>query len=273
MKRGILLVAVAGSFFLGGCDNSSSNKKSAGKSIVMGDPSTIVTENDSTYLRDMVADLRPGELTAIADSVRASLVDTTKKVDTVAKAEPAPAQNTSGLSVEFKEVTVNIPGIKAKAAAKQEDLQKASGATYQLTEGKLDNSSLQVSGATVTNVSMRYLSDVSIKNSLGTLPLDALSSTTGWKTIKGNNTYEISIPSGSQIQTARINQGTVRNAINKAARNKRMNRKTQQQWTNSVKNVRGAQKPIVVSVRAVMFKIDGKDKAGKSFSKQVRIDL
>ncbi len=273
MKRGILLVAVAGSFFLGSCDNSSSNK-SEGKPIVMGDPATIVTETDSTYLRDMVVDLKPSDLLVPQDSVPPAPVDTIKKADTVAKAaEPKPVQNTSGLSVAFKEVTINIPGIKAKAAAKQQDLQKASGATYQLTDGKLNGASLQVSGATVTNVSMRYLSDVSIKNNLGTLQLDNLSSTSGWKTIKGNNTYEISIPSGSQIQTARINQGTVRNAINKAARNKRMNRKTQQQWTNSVKNVRGAQKPIVVSVRAVMFKIDGKDKAGKSFSKQVRIDL
>lgn len=273
MRKGILLVAVAGSFLLGGCDNSSSNKKSDGKPIVMGDPATIVTETDSTYLRDMVVDLRPGDLSAIADSVKASLVDTTKKEDTTAKAETAPAPDPAGLSVAFKEVTINIPGIKAKAAAKQGDLLKASGATYQLTDGKLDGSKLQVSGATITNVSMRYQSEVNIKNELGILPLDNLGSTTAWKTIKGNNTYDISIPSGRQIQTQRINQGTVRNAIVRTSRAKRLNKKTQQQWLNSVRNIPGPQKPLEITVRAVMFKIDGKDKAGKSFSKQVRIDL
>jgi hypothetical protein len=274
-SRFLLGVAFAGSLFFTGCNNSSENEKAGGKPIVIGDPSSIVTENDTNYLKDMVADLKPNEM--FVDTPQAT-ADTTKKADTVAKAEktppPAEAPKTSGLTAAFKEVTITFPGLSGKMAGKEQDLQKASGITYQLTGGNVSGSSLQVSGATVTNVSMRYQTDISIKSNIGTLPLDKLSSTTGWKTIKGNNTYKIAIPADNQLETARVNQNTVKNAINKAARQKRLNKKTQQQWLNSVKNVKSAsQKPMAVSVRAVMFKIDGKDKAGKSFSKQVRIDL
>lgn len=270
-NRFLLGVAFVGSLFVASCDGSSENSKAGGKPIVLGDPSTIITENDSTYLQDMVADLKPGETPA--DTAQASAVDSTaKKPDTVAKAEKTPEPEkpkAAGLTAAFKEVSVSFPGLSGKPAGKQKDLQKSNDATYQLTSGKVDGGALQTSGATVTNVSMRYQSGVRIKNNLGTLELDNLASTTGWKTLKGNNYYNLDLPEDSKIQTARINQGTIRNAIAK----KRLNRKTQQQWQNSVKNVRGAGKPIEVYVRAVMFKIDGKDKAGKSFSKQVRIDL
>lgn len=270
-KRFLLGLAFSGALFVTSCDSSSENEKASGKPIVLGDPSTIVTETDSTYLQDMVADLKPGE--APADTPQAPLADTTtKKADTIVKAEKAPEPEkpkTSGLTAAFKEVSVSFPGVSGKVAGKQKDLQRSNDATYQLTGGKIDGGALQTSGATVTNVSMRYQSGVRIKNNLGTLELDNLGSTTGWKSLKGNNYYNIDLPAENKIQTARINQGTIRNAIAK----KRLNRKTQQQWQNSVKNVRGAGKPIDVYVRAVMFKIDGKDKAGKSFSKQVRIDL
>lgn len=276
MKNSFLLsVVFAGSLLAASCDGSSENSKAAGKPIVMGDPSTIVTEKDSVYLQDMVADLRPGEIPA--DTAQAPAVDSTaKKADTLAKAEKAPELETpklSGLTAAFKEVTISFPGLSGKSAGKQKDLQKSNDATFQLTGGNMDGAALQVSGATVTNVSMRYQTGVRIKNNLGTLELDNLSSTSSWKTVKGSNSYSIDIPAGNKLETARINQGTIRNALTKAARQKRLNRKTQQQWEKSVKNVRGAGKPIDVYVRAVMFKIDGKDKAGKSFSKQIRVDL
>jgi hypothetical protein len=274
-KRFLLGVAFAGALFATGCDSSSENSKAGNKPIVLGDPSTIVTEKDSTYLQDMVADLKPAE--ALADTTQIPAVDSTaKKADTIAKAEKAPEPEkpkASGLTAAFKEVTVSFPGISGKVAGKQKDLQKSNDATYQLTGGNIDGASLQVSGATVINVSMRYQTGVRIKNNLGTLELDNLSATSGWKAIKGNNSYNIDIPADNKLEGARINQNTIRNAVNKAARQKRLNKKTQQQWQNSVKNVRGPGKPVDVYVRAVMFKIDGKDKAGKSFSKQVRIDL
>jgi hypothetical protein len=277
MRKGFIRVLLLAACLpvINGCNNSGSNKKAEGEAIVLGDPSTIVTEVDSAHLRDMVADLKP-----VTHTIPAPAADTAKKPDTVATAktaavpEPKEAQQQSGLTIAFKEVKLLLPGVTAKLAGNTK-LEKSNSATYQLTGGNINGNSLQISGAPITNVSMRYQSGVNIKNNLGTLELDDLGSTSGWKAIKGNgNNYPLSGLEPSKLATAKVTQNSVRNAISKEARQRRMNRKTQQQWQNSVKNVRGAnQKPLETVLRAVMFKIDGKDKAGKSFSKQVRIDL
>lgn len=272
------LVFIGSAILFAACGNSNTNKKAEGEAIVMGDASTIVTETDSAHLRDIVADLKPAE--AVKDTPVAKVDSAAKKPDgTVTNVEntPPPVQatpNTNGLTVAFKDVTIVIPGVTAKAAGKT-DPKKSNSATYQLTGGNIRNNSLQISGANITNVSMRYQSEVSIKNNLGTLELDGLGSTSGWKTIKGNkNVYAISGLEDKQLATANVNASTLKNAINKEGRQRRMNKKTLQAWQNSVRNVRSAnQKPMVVGLRAVMFKVDGKDKAGKAFSTQLRIDL
>ena len=47
-----------------------------------------------------------------------------------------------------------------------------------------------------------------------------------------------------------------------------------QEWVNSVSNIHSAnQKPLIITLRSVIWKIDGKDEKGKTFSKQIRIDL
>ena len=263
-------------FTLTACGGSSTNKKAEGEAIVMGDPSTIVTETDSAHLRDIVADLKPAEV--MKDTAAVGKVDSAAKKQDGAETGPEPsvqkAMAVKGLNIDFKEVDILLPGLAAKNATSK-DLQKTNSATFQLTEGDIRNSALQTSEATVTKVSMRYQSGINIKNNLGTLELDALNSTSGWKALKGaKGIYTISGLDDKQLATARVNASSLKNAINKEARQRRMNKKTQQQWQNSVRNVRAAnQKPLDVVLRAVMFKIDGKDKAGKSVSKQVRIDL
>jgi hypothetical protein len=279
MRKSIIPISVfaISLLTLTACGGGNTNKKAEGEAIVMGDPSTIVTETDSAHLRDIVADLKPAEIAKDTAAPLAKVDSAAKQPDgTEAKPEEPvqKAPTVKGLNIDFKEVDIVIPNLTAKQAGKG-DLQKTNSATFQLSSGELNNNSLQFSDATITSVQMRYQSGVNIKNNLGTLELDALNSTSGWKPLKGaRNVYTISGLEDKNLATARVNASTVRNAINKEARQRRMNKKTQQQWLNSVKNVRAAnQKPMDVVLRAVMFKIDGKDKAGKSFSKQVRIDL
>ena len=149
------------------CNNSSTNEKAAGKPIVLGDHATIITETDSNYLKDMVVDLKPSYADIPRDTIQVRQPDTAQ-TDTalVKKAGPAPSGN--GLNIAFKDVSAFIPGVSAKPAGKQ-DLQKVNSATYQLTGGNIEGNKLQISGATITNISQRYQSTVSIKNNLGTL--------------------------------------------------------------------------------------------------------
>ena len=250
--------------------------------IVLGDSSTIVTETDSKYLRDFVDDIK----------VRAKEQDTTE----VAQPETQPetfqrpdetnlpvttepqkpeVQEGKGLNIPFKEVTVYIPNIETKTYREQ-NLQLATGASYLLTEGELNGNKIHLNGNTsITKVSQRYITAVEAKNELGSLIIDGLSNTTDWQTIRGkNNIYLISGLEPNKLDYKRATPAQIKNAVSKAAKNKRMSKKNIQKWENSVRNVRSVdQKPFNIILRSVMWKIEGKDATGKPFQKQVRIDL
>ena len=114
-----------------------------------------------------------------------------------------------------------------------------------------------------------------LKNELGMLPLETLTSTTSWTPLKGmNNIYQISGLDEKSLEYPDVNRNEIRNAISKATRRRHMSRRKMQEWESSVRNVRAAnQKPLFVVLRSVMWKIDGKDADGKIFSKQIRIDI
>jgi len=70
------------------------------------------------------------------------------------------------------------------------------------------------------------------------------------------------------------NGNAIRNAVMKACNKRHMNRKKMQEWLAALGNVKKAnQKPLVIVLRSVMWKIDGKDPQGKIFSKQIRVDV
>ncbi len=56
MRKLSFLLVVVSMALLQACGNDSPNR---GKPIVLGDPATIVTEADSQYLQDFVADIQP----------------------------------------------------------------------------------------------------------------------------------------------------------------------------------------------------------------------
>ena len=247
--------------------------------IVLGDSSTIVTETDPQKLRDMVADLHP---------VIPEPKDTTENhaqaaaPDTAAKAKPPvattapPAQtlpNVPGLKAEFKDVSVLIPGLNVKQSGKA-DLHKANGAVYTLVSGDINGNTLKLSG-NITKVSQRYQSVVVLKNNMGTLPLETLSVTTDWETVKGsNNQYNITDLDSKSLEYPHVSGSAIRSAVSKAAKRHRYSRRKIEDLEESIHRVKAVnQKPLNVMLRSVMWKIDGKDANGKAFSKQIRVDI
>lgn len=246
--------------------------------IKLGDSSSIVTETDPQKLQDLVTDLNP----VIPSNIPS---DTAKPVpapaDTAAKttavvpvAAPASLPAGPGLKAEFKEVTVLLPNIDAKQAGKP-NLQNANGAVYTWTSGNLQSAVLRTTG-NVTKVSLRYQSVVVLKGKNGTLPLESLGTTTSWEQITGGNgSYPIKGISENELEYPDANANAIRNAVSKSARARRLSSKKAQEWLSTLgNNVHAAnQKPLVVTLRSLMFKIDGKDAQGKLFSKQIRIDV
>jgi len=255
----------------------SGDKKQSNGPIVLGDSSAIVTETDARYLSDYVNDIQ--SRSDIADTAGTKPADASpENTDTAAATAPASSQTQvaapkgNGLQVAFGQVTVFIPGIQTKTYRNQ-NLERTSGASYQLQSGNLAGNQLQLSGATITKVSQRYIANVVAQNELGTLNLDALSSTSDWTPLKGNGkVYVITGADRPEVKNASAAQ--IRAAVSRAARNKRMSRQNVQKWENALRNVRSVnQAPLKVVLRSLMWKIEGKDATGKAFQKQVRIDL
>lgn len=236
--------------------------------IRMGDPLTIVTEPDSQYLQDYVLDIQTPNANPVADTAIPP-VATPPVADTPTPTRQAPEEQ--GLTITFPEVTLLIPDVTTKTYSAP----STNDATYELRSGTLNGNRIKVTKGTVTKISQRYQTVIVAKNEMGKLVLDGLTTTTSWASLKGSGgTYTISGLEPSNLAYVKANSGAIRSAVTKAARGKRLSRTSEQKWLKSVAKTRAAnQPPLTVVLRSVMWRIDGKDAKGKSFSKQVRMDI
>jgi hypothetical protein len=248
--------------------------------IKLGDPSTIITETDPHKLQDMVIDLKPEipSSTVVVDTPKTAAiqlknVDTAKKQVAAATPPPAALPNGPGLKAEFKDVTVMLPNVNAKLSGKP-NLTNANGAVYTWLSGNFAGNVLRTTGI-VTKVSQRYQSIVVLKTKNGNLPLEELSETTGWKPVTGGNgVYPIAGLNENELAFSDADANDIKQAVTKSARSRRLGSKKTQEWLGALGGVRAAnQKPLVVTLRSLMWKIDGKDTNGKIYSKQIRIDI
>lgn len=278
-KRFSYLTILTWAILFCSCQNMPSNNRGP---IVLGDPSTIVTESDSAKLQDMVSDLKPhitrsepNEAEVADKKENPPAADTATKPAAVAiQPAPSPAATTgNGLKADFNIMSLLIPNLNVKQSGNA-NLTHANGAVYTFISGNINGNVIKVT-SNVTKVSQRYQSVIVLKNELGVLPLESLSETTSWQPLKGtNNIWRITGLDEKSLDFAQASQSAIRNAVGKAAQRRRYSRKKAQEWVNSVHNVRAPnQKPLYVTLRSVMWKIDGKDANGKLFSKQIRVDF
>ncbi|HTN47463.1 MAG TPA: hypothetical protein VL098_14025 [Flavipsychrobacter sp.] len=252
-------------------------------SIALGDSSTIITETDSTYLQDYVSSVTPQtmmsqETEEPADTATTPPATVTKpdtpKTAVPPPVTPSPATTGKGLNVEFSEVTVFIPNIVTKAF-KNQNIKSLNGVSYQITSGTLQGNQLVIKGATVQKVSQRYISTFIVTKGDRKIELPGMEQTTSWQTVSGNNgVYSIKGLEASKLSYKKTSVAAVRNAVSRAAKAARYNRKEIAEWESSVRNLRSVtQAPVSIVLQSVMWKIEGKDAKGKSFSKEVRLDL
>jgi hypothetical protein len=274
------LSLISAAMLAASCNNG--GKDATHGPIVLGDSSSIVTETDSQYLRDYVTDFQPKEPVAAAATTTPEPAlpakDTAKPAQQPAPEKPEPAEQQAapkgnGLNVDYKDINVFIPGVTTRTYGR--NAVKGNSASFGLTGGKLNGNQLQVSGGTVTKVNQRYQTAVVLRNELGTLQLDALSYTSGWEALKGGrNGYYITGLEENRLGHSNANANAIRSAVSRALRSKRLSRKKEQEWLNSIRNVRAVnQKPLSVVLHSVVWQIEGKDGKGKSFRKELRIDL
>jgi len=258
---------------LAACKDRGSSKSHG--PIVLGDSNTIVTENDPNALHDQVTDLQP-----LLPTDQEQPAAEEKPVAVVANVPPPQTPNTavptgSGLQVPFKELSIFIPGIKTRTYGKP-DFQTARGASYELIEGTLAGSKLVMTGGTINKVSQRYSTMVQLDDGTEKLNLESLGRyMSDWQPLPGaNGNYLISGLDPSKLSFKETTPASIRNAVQQAARKKRLDRNDTQEWLDAVRKVRSVnQAPSRVTLRSVMWRIEGKDAKGKSFNKELRIDF
>lgn len=266
LRTSAALVVMALAF--AACGNGSPNKTHG--PIVLGDSATIVTESDAERLQDGMADLKSasggedeGNATPVRDTAHATTVSTPAPVSTPA----------NGLTAAFKEVKLTLTGLTAREKTK--DYGTARGASFTLAGGSLAGSSLQASGGTISKVTQRYSTVIAVQDGAEKLMLDNLSNTGNWQTLQGSGgAYSLAGLDAAKLEYKNAKPVEIRNAVQQAARKQKLNRQDTQDWLDAVKNVGAAnQSPCVVVLKSITWRVEGKDAAGKSFSKELRIDV
>lgn len=260
----VLLLATVAS-----CGDKKSGK--SGDPIVLGDPTTIVTETDSQYLQNYVTDLQ------LATNKEIEKAKVNAEAATTNNTPSATTEETDlggGLKISYKNITFFIPGIDTRTYQEQ-NLEKAYGASFELTKGSLEGNKLIIKGGTIKEVTQRYQTVIAIRDGNGVLALESLRKLTDWTPINGaNGVYPIQGLGASNLEYINASSRTIRSAVTRAARNMRLSRNSTANWQELAKKARSPkQPPMEVALRSVMWKIIGQDADGNRFQKQLRIDI
>lgn len=244
--------------------------------IVLGDSTTIITETDSQYLRDMVMDIQPTAPSRQEEPAPAK--DTAAKRQPVKDTLAAVKQEAAvpGFTIDFGDASVVLAGLDA-AQPKRQDPKRESDLSYSLRSGEPGKGKLVFYNAKNVTVKQRYQSRLLLKSALGTVDLRDLGLyTSGWNTVpvaaKGN-TQSVDLNALLRPSFSQVNNNKVKNAADRELRKRRAGSKTIQSWLKEIRSIRGANdKPCEIELDNVQWQISGTDAKGKPFRKNIRID-
>ncbi|MGC4058725.1 MAG: hypothetical protein QM743_11490 [Chitinophagaceae bacterium] len=270
MQKAVFIVCVSLSFGLIGCDagNAAHNRGP----IVFGDSSMIVTERDPQFLNDDISDFVPKSEEARKDSPA-----TTPQPVTEAAATPVPdpAVKEEPVAVSAKGINIFVSGLSG--GSKRIDWNKERHAGLMIAPEPLSGKSLQVQGLTDVTVKQREQTVVTIRLRNGSdVRLSLPGSYSSWEQLKGRNgNFPISgVKDGQLRYEQKLNQNSLRNAVQKVARSHRMSKRETDDLLKSLRNVRSAgQKPLDIALQSVVWRIQGKDAGGKNIDREFRIDF
>jgi hypothetical protein len=269
------LIIIAVLSVLQACQSSESTHRRG--AIVLGDPTTIVTETNPAYLSDNVADFElPKEQVQVE---KPTVVEEPVATEAPAVAEPkaevaAEVPHTKGgLDVPFVGMPISMSNMQARTG-RQVDWHKARGASYTTSESDFNGKMLSIKSAHIIKVMQRYQTVLLVQTNKGkSYKLNLPTSTSDWQTLKGSNgNYAVSGLAKNQLKYGQsISPAALKKAIQKLARVQRLNHKEEEQLMRSIRNVHQA--PCVVALQSVVWKISAKDASGKPLERELRIDV
>lgn len=280
MKKVIFSVAAftAVCFAVASCSNNNSHQTHAG-AIVLGDSSTIVTEKDSNYLKDQVADLEPQATT----NTKTDSTPTQSATPPASPAIPAAADTKTsqslaaaqpdGFLIDFGQgFQAEFSGIKTKSFQRQ-DPTKGAGVSYSVTSGDITQSNLSVSGLKNMQVRQRYQTSLYLVSGREKLHLQTLGSyLSGWNTLKGyQNTFALN--KLQHLTFKAVSHATLENALRREARARRFSRQKLDFWLKAIRRTRSANDaPCRIELDNAQWQISGQLSNGRNIHKSIRMD-
>jgi hypothetical protein len=236
--------------------------KKGEKKISLTDPSNVITETDSSYLGNIVADITKNNTTNTKQEVTNVIakVDSVKEAKTIAAAE---TNDVSGTNIECKECKVTFS-----------TLMNQNGDHYTVPNmAALIATKIQVNGLIEPQIEQRFFTKLKIEiNKENYVLEELLENANAWQKLPANGNVFSS--------TAQVN-ATFRNVDNKAillATDRAMRkigkgRKELEDMKKTIANTNTySDAPCKVFITAIHYKISGK-KNGKKVNETIKVSL
>jgi hypothetical protein len=254
---------------------SNPGSKGPARPIVMGDPATIVTETDSQYLRDALPDFAPVTPSAAADIKAPETAP--KDTATIAAATPPTVTATlpagSGLTIDFDDLSVKIPGLQVRNATR--NVKGQTSVAYSSEKADVATLKNLVVAGTLKVESVQQKSDYGLLWTAEgkSLPLSKTGTeSAGWQalTARGGD-YKLA---AFTPPTFKATPATLRAAATDAVKHARLPRGEANTLNSAAGKIRSVDGTTVKPVlRTVIWQIKGKNARGRGVSKEIRIDM
>lgn len=275
-KYNLLLL---GTFLMVSCENQGNSSGEKDAAIVLGDPATMVIEEDSQYLTNNIIDLKEREIIELPEKVAAAQQEeSTEAVEEIKEVTFGPKVE-DGFTIDFGDIQVSFSGIETKEFLKQ-DPKKTNGVSYLVTEGDLNNATLTITGAKNIAVRQRYQSQLAIVKNKEQLDLRQTPKyASGWETLENkaatNDIFQNVIKFPLTISFSKMNANALRNAVQKELRARRYSRAATNEWMKEARRGNNPQSaPYKVEMYSLQFQISGTDPAsGQQVFKTINLEL
>jgi len=281
MKKIIVIYSIlAGAALFTSCDNPAGNHDL--KPIVLGDSAFIVTETDSQYLGDNVEDLEYGKRVQVrtgaagADTATALPPASRQAADTPVKKDVQAASPiaSGGHSIAIGNgSSLVIDGVKLKEF-KAQDGTVANDLDYLITSGKYNQAVIRLDKGKISKVSYRYQSGVLYTINNTALKLSSVGNyTSDWEPVsfKGN---EIGVPKVANVKPGSATAAQLKTAVQKELQSRKYKSSVVQSEVNKIgSRSKPTQAPFSTDITGITLKIAGTDAKGKSFEKNIKLEM
>jgi hypothetical protein len=243
------------------------------KPIVLGDPSSIVMESDSQYLKNYTEDISPIKNNKKGNQIHKMMVQVDSLNNAKKLNETPKTSQVDGFKIEFAECSVVLGGILCHALNNTQNERNENSVSYLRDAGSFLDNTLQVDGLTEMRMEQRLAVKLAIEAKGEQFILEDLGKfQTPWYPLAGKDKVFISVGSNS-LQFKEVTQQSIKNALDRELRKKKKDRKEIQVWMDRIKNTNSpADVPCKLIAVSSQWRIWGK-KDGKQVRKLIQLDM